>query len=247
MDSQNKPNNSGQPAQGGGQGGGGNNRRRRHRGNRSGGGASNQGPRPQGAAPQGQPGQNRQGGPNNRPQGGPRPPQNPPRGNTAGSRPASAENRNRAHQGGTRNRSRGGRVLTTNQVLVKYDNLLEQHLITRRKYYEYFNRVDDRQLYKLEKNFFDSIEHLRRFEANLEPWQREALEKRKTERYKLDLTYSNNRGWNPEEIAKAEFQPDENEDPHFKDTQKEAFEEYKEDTEESAGTYEDYLKYKGQA
>jgi hypothetical protein len=26
--------------------------------------------------------------------------------------------------------------------LVKYDNLLEQHLITRRKYYEYYNRVD---------------------------------------------------------------------------------------------------------
>lgn len=158
-----------------------------------------------------------------------------------------SENRNRSFQGSNRNRSRGGRVLTSNQVLVKYDNLLEQHLITRKKYYEYFNRVDDRQLYKLEKNFYDSIEHLRRFEETLEPWQREALEKRKTERYKLDLTYSNNRGWNPEEIAKADYQPDENEDPHFKDSQKEAFEEYREDTEESVGTYEDYLKLKGQA
>ncbi len=158
-----------------------------------------------------------------------------------------AENRNRSFQGSNRNRSRGGRVLTSSQVLVKYDNLLEQHLITRKKYYEYFNRVDDRQLYKLEKNFYDSIEHLRRFEETLEPWQREALEKRKTERYKLDLTYSNNRGWNPEEIAKADYQPDENEDPHFKDSQKEAFEEYREDTEESVGTYEDYLKLKGQA
>ncbi len=157
------------------------------------------------------------------------------------------ENRNRSFQGSNRNRSRGSRVLTSSQVLVKYDNLLEQHLITRKKYYEYFNRVDDRQLYKLEKNFYDSIEHLRRFEETLEPWQREALEKRKTERYKLDLTYSNNRGWNPEEIAKAEFQPDENEDPHFKDSQKEAFEEYREDTEESVGTFEDYLKLKGQA
>ena len=158
-----------------------------------------------------------------------------------------AENRNRSFQGSNRNRSRGGRVLTSNQVLVKYDNLLEQHLITRKKYYEYFNRVDERQLYKLEKNFYDSIEHLRRFEESLEPWQREALEKRKTERYRLDLTYSNNRGWNPEEIAKADYQPDENEDPHFKDSQKEAFEEYREDTEESVGTYEDYLKLKGQA
>ena len=158
-----------------------------------------------------------------------------------------AENRNRSHQTGSKNRNRSGRVLTTNQVLVKYDNLLEQHLITRRKYYEYFNRVDDRQLRKLEKNFYDSIEHLRRFEMNLEPWQREALEKRKTERYKLDLTYSNNRDWNPEEIAKAGFEPDENEDPHFKESQKEAFEEYKEDAEESEGSFEDYLKYKGLA
>jgi len=128
---------------------------------------------------------------------------------------------------------------------VKYDNLLEQHLITRRKYFEYFNRVDYRQLKKLEYNFYDSVEHLRRFEYNLEGWQRDVLEKRKTERYELDLTYSNNRGWNPEEIAKADYQPDENEDPHFKDSQKEAFAEYKADTEESTGTYEDYLKLKG--
>jgi hypothetical protein len=128
---------------------------------------------------------------------------------------------------------------------VKYDNLLDQHLITRRKYYEYFNRVDERQLYRLEKNFFDSIEHLRRFEAGLEPWQREALEKRKTERYKLDLTYSNNRGVDPAEMTKVEVSQEEIEDPHFKDSQKEASEEYREDTEESEGTFEDYLKLKG--
>lgn len=168
----------------------------------------------------------------------------------AGPRPASAENRNRDQQNSSRasGRSRrGGRPLTTNQVLVKYDNLLEQHLITRRKYFEYFNRVDDRQLKRLEKNFFTSIEHLRRFEANLEPWQREALEKRKTERYRLDLTYSGNRDIPAEEALtpKVEVAPEEIEDPHFKDTQKEAFEEYKDDTEESVGTFEDYLKLKG--
>jgi len=221
VDSQNRSNNQGggQPAGGQSSGGGGANRNRRRRRGGSGGGAG--------------------GGNANRPAN------NPPQ--EAQNRANQAENRNRSHQGSSRSRSRSGRVLTTNQVLVKYDNLLEQHLITRRKYYEYFNRVDDRQLYKLEKNFFDSIEHLRRFEANLEPWQREALEKRKTERYRLDLTYSNNREWNPEEIAKANFAPDENEDPHFKESQKEAFEEYKEDTEESEGTYEDYLRIKGQA
>jgi len=220
VDSQNRSNNQGGGQQSGGQssGGGANRNRRRRRGGGGGGGAAGNQNRPA----------------NNNPS------------QEAQNRGNQAENRNRTHQGGSRSRSRSGRVLTTNQVLVKYDNLLEQHLITRRKYYEYFNRVDERQLWKLEKNFFDSIEHLRRFEANLEPWQREALEKRKTERYRLDLTYSNNRDWNPEEIAKANFEPDENEDPHFKESQKEAFEEYKEDTEESEGTYEDYLRLKGQ-
>lgn len=227
--------NNSNPGQSGGQGGGGN-RRRRYRGNRGNGGGQG----PQGGQQASGDGQNRQQA--SRPQqSGPR-----PQSGGQGNRPPQGAPRPPG-SGGGRNRGRSGRVLTTNQVLVKYDNLLEQHLITRRKYFEYFNRVDERQLYRLEKNFFDSIEHLRRFEANLEPWQREALEKRKTERYKLDLTYSNNRDWNPEEIAKADFQPDENEDPHFKESQKEAFEEYKDDTEESEGTYEDYLKLKGQA
>lgn len=232
MDSQNRNNSGGgAPAGGqGGQGGGGGNRRRRYRGNRSGGGGGQGGNQQQSA--DGQPRQ-QQHNPNQNPN------QNRPQHNNQGQGGGGGQSRSR--------RGSGGRVLTTNQVLVKYDNLLEQHLITRRKYYEYFNRVDDRQLYKLEKNFFDSIEHLRRFEASLEPWQREALEKRKTERYRLDLTYSDNRGWNPEEIAKAGFEPDVNEDPHFKESQKEAFEEYKEDDEESVGTYEDYLKLKGQA
>lgn len=107
--------------------------------------------------------------------------------------------------------------------------------------------MDERQLRRLEYNFYDSIEHLRRFEANLEPWQREALEARKTERYRIDATYSLNRGWDPLAPQPIEVAPDEIEDPHFKDSQKEAFAEYKEDEEESMGTYEDYLKYKGQA
>src|SRR5690606_34510102 len=141
---------------------------------------------------------------------------------------------------------RPGRVLTANQVLVKYDNLLEQHLIMRRKYFDYFNRVDERQLKKLEKNFFASIEHLRRFEAGLETWQREALENRKTERYDLDLAYSANHNLDPA-AAKVEVSEDEIEDPHFKESQIEAFEVYKEDTEESEGSFEDYLKLKGLA
>lgn len=211
-----QPNNPNNNSQG--PGGGNSQRRRRrphNRQNAQGGGGQGQ----QGPRPQGQ---------NNQGQG----PQGPrPQGQGGG--------------GQSRNRRPHGRVLTTNQVLVKYDNLLEQHLITRRKYYEYFNRVDERQLYRLEKNFFDSIEHLRRFEDSLEPWQREALEKRKTERYRPDLTYSLNRGLDPSLPQPVEVAPDEIEDPHFKESQKEAFDEYAEDTEESVGTFEDYLKLKG--
>jgi hypothetical protein len=156
-----------------------------------------------------------------------------------------AEGRNKEFQSSNRHRRYGGRPLTTNQVLVKYDNLLEQHLITRKKYYEYFNRVDEKQLKKLESNFFQSIEHLRRFESSLEPWQREALEKRKTERYRNDLTYSQNRGLDPNDFKPEVISEDQIEDPHFKDSQKEAFEMYKDDFEESEGTIEDYLKIKG--
>jgi hypothetical protein len=216
------PNNSnpGQGGQGGQGGGGNNNRRRRYRGNKPAGA-------PQGNNPQGQ-----QANPNQGQQNRPNPNQQ-------------GQGQSQGGGGGNRSRRPNGRVLTSNQVLVKYDNLLEQHLITRRKYYEYFNRVDERMLYKLEKNFFDSIEHLRSFEARLEPWQREALEKRKTERYRIDSTYSENRGWDPLEKPVVEVKPEEIEDPHFKDSQKEAFAEYAEDTEESEGSFEDYLKLKG--
>jgi hypothetical protein len=203
------------PSGGQSSGGGGGNRKRRYRGNRSGGGG----------------GQNQ--GPTSSGQG---------QGNVR----SNPEARNNGQQQtSSRNRRPHQRALTSSQVLVKYDNLLEQHMITRKKYYEYFNRADERQLLRLEKNFYDSIEHLRRFEAGLEPWQQEALETRKTERYRIDSTYSENRGWDPRAIQPIEVSPEEIEDPHFKDTQKEAFAEYRNDREESVGSFEDYLKLKG--
>lgn len=219
-------NNTGQRSASGGHGG----RRRRHRHHHGGGQRDSQG-----AA--GEQRDNRA--------GGPRPTSGGQKAGPSAQRGASAEHRNRQFQSSNSRRRSGGRPLTANQVLVKYDNLLEQHLITRRKYYEYFNRVDDRQLRRLEKNFYTSVEHLRRFEANLEPWQREALEKRKTERYRLDLTYSQNHNIDLTLPPPIEVAPDEIEDPHFKESQKEAFKEYENDTEESVGTFEDYLKLKG--
>ena len=87
----------------------------------------------------------------------------------------------------------------------------------------------------------DIIEQLRKFEENLKDWQKVYLQK-KTERYRLDLTYSSNHELDPE--AAVLISADQIDDPHFTDSQKEAYEVYKEDTEESVGSIEDYQKYK---
>jgi hypothetical protein len=169
-------------------------------------------------------------------------------------RHGSNNNPNQQHQGqGQRNQSnnrrpyRGryrrpsNRTLNSNQVLLKYDNLLEQHLKSRKRYFEYYNRVDDHQRRKLELQFFSTIEHLRRFEASLEDWQKDYL-KKKTERYRLDLTYSQNHELPA--VAEPVSTDGEFPDPHFTSAMTKAWAEYAQDTEESVGSIEDYQKYK---
>lgn len=147
-------------------------------------------------------------------------------------------------QGGGQRRSRrrrSGRPLSPAQVVQKYLNLLEQHLTNRRKYYEDFNRDEGRHRRRLEKNFFGTIEQLRRFEERLNPLQKEALLNH-VERYRLDLTYSGNRDMPAmaEPVAtEGEFQ-----DPHITPSQMEAFKAYEQDREETSGTYADYEAYK---
>lgn len=140
-------------------------------------------------------------------------------------------------------RRRGGsnRTLSGPQVVQKYLNLLDQHMVNRRKYFEYYDREDGRHRRRLEKNFFASIEQLRRFEEKLESWQKEHLKKH-TDRYRLDHTYTSNHALpvEGEEIGfEGEFA-----DPHFTEDQREAFLQYEKDTEESSGTLEDYQAYK---
>lgn len=114
-------------------------------------------------------------------------------------------------------------------------------MVNRRKYFEYYDRDDGRHRRRLEKNFFASIEQLRRFEEKLEEWQKEHL-KLHVDRYRLDVTYSSNRSISTDAdpvTAEGEF-----DDPHFTELQKEAFALYAEDTEESSGTLDDYQAYK---
>lgn len=114
-------------------------------------------------------------------------------------------------------------------------------MANRRKYFEYYDREDGRHRRRLEKNFFASVEQLRRFEERLEGWQREHL-KAHTERYRLDTTYTSNRSI-PIEGEAVSFEG-EFDDPHFTEDQKEAFAQYAQDTEESSGTMDDYQSYK---
>jgi hypothetical protein len=128
-------------------------------------------------------------------------------------------------------------------VVQKYLNLLEQHLTNRRKYWEDFDRDDGRHRKKLERNFFASIEQLRRFEEKLDGRQRAALLQH-VERYNPDSTYSKNHEL-PFEAEKVSFEG-EFEDPHFTEEQIEAFKAYAQDREETMGTMDDYVAYKAE-
>jgi hypothetical protein len=137
------------------------------------------------------------------------------------------------------------------QLLVQYDRLLEQHVEARKKLHEQFYRVDLARLDKLEKKFDDTLRDLRAFEKQLKPWQEEKLRNYKTEFYPLDAEYSQNYA-SEEEVT--EFKTLKGPQAqlatsvrgvnfHTNEVQVKR-ESYAADVEDSAGTYEDYLKYK---
>ena len=122
-------------------------------------------------------------------------------------------------------------------VWQKYDNLLERHLASRQKYYNYFHRVDIHRRKKLEQNFYSSLQQLRKFESSLNYQQKKWLEK-KTNGLKADHLYSNNHN-----LSSSEHITDPEEaEPHFLPSQKES--DFSQDKETSSGTMEDYRKLK---
>lgn len=217
---------------------------------------NNQRRRPQGPNPNQNPNQNRDanasgGGPRPRPQGqsqGPGP--NPPREGGGGN------NQRRRHRG-NQNRSRnpngpgagaGGAQQSHNnpphgsnieRIYEKYLNLLDQHLIARRKYHDLFYRAEPSQKNKLERNFYNTLHDIREFENKLTPEARELFEKRNNG-LKQDNIYTSNH----ELPLVGENPPPETEwaDPHYLQSQKIA--NYADDKEESVGGADDYLKYK---
>ncbi|MGZ3788540.1 MAG: hypothetical protein ACXVLQ_08465 [Bacteriovorax sp.] len=125
------------------------------------------------------------------------------------------------------------------RIYEKYLNLLDQHLMARRKYHDLFYRADPAQKNKLERNFYNTLNDVREYESKLTPEARELFEKRNNG-LSLDTIYTTNH-----EISESgENPPPETEwkDPHFLQSQQAA--NYADDTEESVGSLDDYLKYK---
>lgn len=219
-----------------------NNNRRRH----------HNGPRPQGDRPQGGPqGERPQGDRPKQPQNaqggaqGPRPQQGQgqPGGNNQNRRrrrPGQGQQRDnqpRPQHQGPREQNSGG--FNLDRVYEKYLNLLDQHLIARRKYHDLFYRADPAQKNKLERNFYNTLNDIREFENRLAPDVRDLFEKRNNG-LQPDRTYTSNRDIPVEgDEVPADLPPA---DPHYLQSQRQA--NYKDDVEESVGTPEDYLKYK---
>jgi hypothetical protein len=135
--------------------------------------------------------------------------------------------------------SGGAPGLNIERIYEKYLNLLDQHLIARRKYHDLFYRADYGQKNKLERNFYNSLNDIRDFESRLAPEARVLFEKRNNG-LSLDNIYTSNH----DIPAIGDTPPPETEsaDPHFLQSQKLA--DFAADKEESKGSYDDYLKYK---
>lgn len=151
------------------------------------------------------------------------------------SRPRKNSQRRRRSNNRNSNRSPKG----IDQIVTKYYNLVQQHLVARKKYFEYYHRADPKQLAKIERNFYSTLDRVREFESKLSG---EELEKFKNHIDGLshDRDYSNNHNLDPlgdEPDLQGPF-----EDPHYLVSQKET--DFSSDTEESSGSMEDYLSYK---
>tara|TARA_B100001971_G_scaffold84647_1_gene77950 strand:- start:45219 stop:45788 length:570 start_codon:yes stop_codon:yes gene_type:complete len=161
--------------------------------------------------------------------------------NSGGNQQRRNNNRKRNnHNKRSQNKNRRPKSLTPARIIQKYDNLMEQHIIARKKYFELHARVKGKQLDKIEQNFNKTLHDLRNFENGLKDWQREVLAE-KINAYPLDRQYSSTHDLKPvgDEVSfSGDF-----EDPHLLSTQKEA--DYQNDTEESSGSMDDYYAYKG--
>ncbi len=190
------------------------------------------------------------GGPQNRPQNTAQNANRSPGQNSNNNRRRNNNNRNRA--GGQNRPQTNNQVSNTQQngstglnherVYEKYLNLLDLHLIARKKYHDLFYRAELSQKIKLEKNFYNTLYDIRDFESRMSADVKLLFEKRNNG-YQLDRTYTSNHEMPIEgDVVPGNLPPAE---PHYLQSQIQA--DYKEDNEESMGSIDDYLKYKNLA
>lgn len=129
--------------------------------------------------------------------------------------------------------------LKAHEIISKYDNFMSQYLSVRKKFFEQFYKLNRHKKEKMEANYVRSLSELMRFTYKLKPWQKEVLEKR-TEGYPMDTFYSTSQNLPVHGVPDQELPKDP--EYHIKNSQKERHS-FKEDTEQSSGTMEDYLKY----
>ena len=233
MSDQPTSNNNNRPTNNNNNRGANNNRRPQH---------NNQNPRPQ--------------GPNNRPAANAsETPKRPAQNNAAGGGPNNNNPNRRRHHNRNHNNNRPKNPNQANQssgpntqnpqginierIYEKYLNLLDQHLIARRKYHDMFYRADPAQKNKLERNFYNTLNDIRDFESKLAPEARVLFEARNNG-LRADNIYTTNHEIAP--IGEIPPPVEEWADPHFLQSQKVA--DYADDKEESVGTADDYLRYK---
>ena len=149
-------------------------------------------------------------------------------------RPYRQKRNNRSY----RNQSRQ-RPPSSESIIKRYGKILDLHLAARKKHHDLFHKADPQQKTRLEKNYYQTLENLRKFEEGLRPEEKELFFK-EYRALNPDITYSNNHELSQEGevLSMTEF-----EDPHVLPGQRESA--YAEDTEESTGTIEDYKKFKG--
>ncbi len=139
------------------------------------------------------------------------------------------------------NRNRGPRLEGFEKIERSYLVLTEKHIQARKKYYEFYHRANPQQLAKLERQFYQSLKEIRDFEDSISEEFKEQFNA-KFNGLRLDTTYTENHEINSEgQLEVAAEGPFE--DPHLLRIQQES--NYADDDEESSGSLDDYLRYKG--
>ena len=148
--------------------------------------------------------------------------------------------RNNKNKNNRRNRrgNRNGNRINLDPVFKKFTNLMDEMIAARKKYFESFYKADDKRKIKLESIYVEKVKVFNQFQDTLKDHEKEKL-LNFFPQLRTDTTYSENHGLLDHKMAiTAEIV-----DPHLLETQKQS--NFKEDTEESEGTLEDYKAYKG--